>query len=105
MPEIIVTQRNGEAKPVEFSEGITLMQALCDGGIDELLAICGGICSCATCHVHIDPTSMAKLPPLTEDEDGLLFGSENRNGYSRLSCQIRLTDKHDRMRVTVAEEG
>lgn len=104
MPEIIVTLRNGEEKPVEFSEGATLMQAMCEGGIDEILAICGGVCSCATCHVHVEPASMAKLPPLSEDEDGLLSGSEHRDEYSRLSCQIRLTDKHHQMRVTVAEE-
>lgn len=104
MPQIFVTQRDGEERSVEYVDGATLMQALCDGGVDELLAICGGVCSCATCHVHIDPAFQAKIPPITEDEDALLDGSAHRNERSRLSCQIRLTHEHDQLRVTVAEE-
>lgn len=104
MPEIIVTQRDGKEKTVEFSDGLTLMQALTEGGIDELLAICGGVCSCATCHVHVEPSSMSKLPPMSEDENDLLGGSIHRNDFSRLSCQIRLTQEHDQMRLTVAAE-
>lgn len=104
MPEIIVTQRDGKKTSIEFSAGLTLMQAMTEGGIDELTAICGGVCSCATCHVHIEPSSMSKLPPITEDEDGLLDGSEHRNAFSRLSCQIRLTDELDQLQVTVAAE-
>lgn len=104
MPKVIVTKRDGENTIIEFMEGESLMQAMSDGGVDELLAICGGVCSCATCHVHIDPVSVSKLSPISEDEQALLEGSEHFNEYSRLSCQIRLSNEHHNLRVTVAEE-
>lgn len=104
MSEIIVTNRDGEERSVEFTPGLTLMQTIVEAGIDELLAICGGVCSCATCHVYIEAAGMARLPAGSEDESDLLSGSEHRNEYSRLSCQIRLTDDYDQLRVTVAPE-
>ncbi len=104
MPEIIVTSREGDQKNIEFTPGLTLMQAICEGGMDELLALCGGVCNCATCHVYIDAEPSVALPPISEDEDDLLEGSTHRNEHSRLSCQIRLEAGHDQLRVTVAPE-
>lgn len=102
MPEIIVTDRSGEERCVDFSPGITLMQTLCEAGFDELLALCGGMCSCGTCHVYVDNPSLSRLPAMEEDEDFLLDGSGHRQENSRLSCQIRLTADHDQLRVTIA---
>ncbi len=104
MPEIVVTNRNGDQSTVAFTPGLTLMQTLCEAGFSELLALCGGVCSCATCHVYVDPDSPVALPPPGEDEDLLLDGSSHRSERSRLSCQIRLTADHDRLRVTLAPE-
>ena len=104
MPEIIVTTRDGEEKSLAFTSGMSLMQAICEGGIDELLALCGGVCSCATCHVHVDRAYFHRLEEISEDEDGLLSGSEHRRENSRLSCQVRLTGELDGMRVTIAPE-
>ena len=64
------------------------MEVIRDAGIDELLALCGGCCSCATCHVHVDPDFAARLPPMSEDENDLLDSSDDRDETSRLSCQI-----------------
>ena len=55
MPKLIVTDRQGTERAVEADEGLTVMEAIRDNGFDELLALCGGCCSCATCHVHVDP--------------------------------------------------
>lgn len=104
MPEIIVTTRDGQAQSITFSTGASLMQAICEGGVDELLALCGGVCSCATCHVHVDEEFLNKLEPVSEDEDGLLSGSEHRRDNSRLSCQLRMTDAMNGLRVTIAPE-
>jgi 2Fe-2S ferredoxin len=104
MPEVIVTTREGEVRTVEGEVGLSLMEVLRDGGIDEILALCGGCCSCATCHVHVDPEFAAKLPPMSEDEDDLLESSPDRDAESRLSCQIPFSDALDGIRVRVAAE-
>ena len=104
MPTLHVTDRSGESKTVEAHSGLTVMEAIRDNGFDELLALCGGCCSCATCHVHVDPAFADKLPAMSEDEDDLLDSSDARKDNSRLSCQIDFTDELDGLKVTIAEE-
>ena len=104
MPKLIVTTRSGETREVEASAGLTVMEAIRDNGFDELLALCGGCCSCATCHVHVDPEFAGLLPAMSEDEDDLLDSSDDRDATSRLSCQIPFTDQLDGLRVRIAEE-
>lgn len=104
MPTIHVTTRDGEERIVEASVGHSLMENLRAGGIDEILALCGGNCSCATCHVHVAEEWLSRLPPMSADEDDLLESSDDRRVDSRLSCQIPVTDELDGLRVTVAAE-
>jgi 2Fe-2S ferredoxin len=104
MPTIIITTREGEERPLAADEGLSLMEVIRDAGIDELLALCGGCCSCATCHVKVDPAFVAVLPPISEDESDLLDSSEHRDAYSRLSCQIPVTAELEGLRVTIAAE-
>lgn len=80
------------------------MEAIRDNGLDELLALCGGCLSCATCHVYVDEVFCNLLPPLSEDENDLLDSSEGRLETSRLSCQIRLDANLDGLRITIAPE-
>ena len=104
MPRLIVVNREGEEREVTAGTGLTVMEVIRDNGFDELLALCGGCCSCATCHVHVDPEFAAKLPPMSEDEDDLLEGSTGRDERSRLACQVEFVDALDGMRVTIAAE-
>jgi 2Fe-2S ferredoxin len=104
MPNLIVVTREGEETIVEASKGLSVMELIRDAGIDELLALCGGCCSCATCHVHVDPEWADKLPKMSPDEDDLLDSSDNRVATSRLSCQIPFEPALDGMRVTIAPE-
>lgn len=104
MPKLIVTTREGETSEVEVGDGLTVMETIRDNGFDELLALCGGCCSCATCHVHVDPAFADKLPPMSEDEDDLLESSDHRVATSRLSCQIPFTSDLDGLKVTIAPE-
>ncbi|MBY0521022.1 MAG: 2Fe-2S iron-sulfur cluster binding domain-containing protein [Sphingomonas sp.] len=104
MPQLIVVTRNGEERTITGEAGLSVMEVIRDAGIDEILALCGGCCSCATCHVHVDPKFAAKLPKMSPDEDDLLDSSADRDAGSRLSCQIPFTDALDGLRVTVAAE-
>ncbi|NVD45901.1 2Fe-2S iron-sulfur cluster-binding protein [Qipengyuania atrilutea] len=104
MPKLLVTNRSGQETAVEVGDGLTVMEAIRDNGFDELLALCGGCCSCATCHVHVDPLFADKLPEMSEDEDDLLESSDHRAETSRLSCQIPFTPDLDGLKVTIAPE-
>src|SRR5258708_34527906 len=75
MTELLVTNRAGEEKAVDAKGGQSLMQALRDLGCDDILAICGCVCACATCPVYIDPSYLDRLPAMGEDEAALLEGS------------------------------
>ncbi|MEA1648478.1 2Fe-2S iron-sulfur cluster-binding protein [Nitrospirillum sp. BR 11164] len=99
MPIITVVSRDGTGRAIEMDAGMTLMEGLRDHGFDELLAMCGGCCSCATCHVYVEPPS-----PATGEEDDLLALSAHRRDTSRLSCQITLTPDHDGLRVEIPPE-
>ncbi|HCB77761.1 2Fe-2S iron-sulfur cluster-binding protein [Qipengyuania citrea] len=104
MPKLIVTTREGETSEIDVSDGLTVMEAIRDNGFDELLALCGGCCSCATCHVHVDESFAGKLPEMSEDEDDLLESTDHRSPTSRLSCQIPFTPELDGLKVTIAPE-
>jgi 2Fe-2S ferredoxin len=88
MTQVHVTTREGEV--------------ITDNGIDEVLALCGGMCSCATCHVYIDSDHKDLLPAIHDDEDGLLSISDHRKENSRLACQVRINESLNGLRVTVA---
>jgi 2Fe-2S ferredoxin len=104
MSEIIVTNRAGETKSFTAEIGESLMVNLRDNGMDELLALCGGCCSCATCHVYVDPEFAARLPAMSTDEYELLDSSEFRKENSRLSCQVKMTETLAGVKVTIAPE-
>ncbi|GGC25429.1 ferredoxin [Novosphingobium marinum] len=104
MPKITVVTRAGDETVLDASEGMSLMEVIRDNGFDELLALCGGCCSCATCHVHVDPSFSGELPEMSEDENDLLDSSDHRNEHSRLSCQIPVTGALEGLKVQIAEE-
>ena len=104
MGKLNVVTREGQEIVLEGEDGLSVMEIIRDGGIDELLALCGGCCSCATCHIHVDPAFVDKLPAMSEDENDLLDSSDHRNESSRLSCQITFSNALDGLRVTIAPE-
>ncbi len=104
MAELFVTTREGKELTLKAAKGLSVMEIIRDGGVDELLALCGGCCSCATCHVHVDPAFADKLSPMSDDENDLLDSSDHRAPTSRLSCQIAFTDALDGLKVTIAPE-
>ena len=67
MPTITVTTRDGHTRAIEATVGKSLMENLRNGGIEEVLALCGGCCSCATCHVHVDAAWADRMPAMSQD--------------------------------------
>lgn len=104
MAQIIVTDRSGTEHTLDARPGLSVMEIIREGRLDELLALCGGACSCATCHVHVAEADLTRTGPATADELDLLDSSDNFTPASRLSCQIAFTDALDGLRVTIAPE-
>ncbi|KKW90119.1 2Fe-2S iron-sulfur cluster-binding protein [Sphingobium chungbukense] len=104
MPQLIVVNRAGDETPVDAREGASVMEAIRDNGFDELLAMCGGCCSCATCHVFVDEAWLAATGAPGEDENDLLDSSDHRSAHSRLSCQIVMSSALDGLRIVIAPE-
>jgi len=104
MATIYVTDRDGTEHQIEGEAGQTIMEALreLDYGVE---ALCGGMCSCATCHVFIESEWYARLTPLEDDELELVEETESyRASHSRLSCQLEFTAALAGIRLTIAPE-
>lgn len=104
MPTIHVTDIYGQQHTIEGTFGMRLMEILreYDFGV---IASCGGYCSCATCHVYVDPAWVERLPDRHSDESDLLsMLTTYEKATSRLSCQVEFTPALDGIRLTVAPE-
>ncbi len=102
--KIIVTDMEGTDHEIEATEGWKVMEIIRDGGL-PIRADCGGCCSCATCHVVVDPAWAEKTGSVSDDEDALLDDSFVREDTSRLSCQIEFTKDLDGLKVKLTEDA
>ncbi|HEY8518559.1 MAG TPA: 2Fe-2S iron-sulfur cluster-binding protein [Gammaproteobacteria bacterium] len=102
--KVTYVQPDGVERVVEAAPGTTVMEAAVDNGVEGIVAECGGACSCATCHVYVEPEWLDKLPPPEPQEDGMLECVLDRRENSRLSCQIVLREDLDGLCVRVADE-
>lgn len=104
MPKLIITTRSRDIREIDAAPTGSLMEVIRDSGLDDLAAICGGNCACATCHVHIDPAYAHLFEPMNDDENELLATSSHRTPDSRLSCQLRLPEAAEQLALRIAEE-
>ena len=105
MPKVIYVSANGAAREVEVPVGMTVMAAALKSGVDGILAECGGVCMCSTCHVYVDEKFFSKLPPAKDTEEAVLdIAAEERQPTSRLSCQIKVTEDLDGLIVRLPEK-
>lgn len=104
MATLHVTTTEGETATVQAATGTSMMEALQASGLVE--GTCGGAASCGTCHVYFADKSAAG--ERTEDEGYMLEGLEDfveiREG-SRLSCQLKVTEAHDGVKIDIAPEA
>ena len=106
MPKISYIEHDGTTRTVDAEIGATVMETAIRNSVPGIVAECGGACSCATCHVHVDEAWSEKVgPPSPMEEDMLDFAFDVRP-TSRLSCQIKVTDELDGLIVrTPAQQG
>jgi len=104
MTRLSVTDRDGVQTTTEAGAGQSAMEAIRSAGVEQMLAICGGVCACATCHIYVDPERLELLPPMGSDEDELLSALSHRRENSRLACQIPLGPAIADLNVQIAPE-
>jgi ferredoxin, 2Fe-2S len=105
MARMVVVDRDGKEHEIEARAGLKIMEILreLDYGV---AAICGGLCSCATCHIYVDTAWTARLPAPQSDELELLRElSDYKEPVSRLSCQVEFTEQLSGIKVAIAPDS
>lgn len=83
---------NGAVTTINAKIGKSLMEAATAANVDGIAADCGGLMTCATCHVYVEEPFASQLgTPDAEEIAMLAFTAEKHQPNSRLSCQIKLT--------------
>ena len=99
MPKITYIEHNGKSHVAEVSNGLSVMEGAVQNNIPGIDADCGGSCACATCHVYVDEKWFSKLPNKENAEEDMLDMAFEPNKFSRLGCQITITDDLNEMVV------
>ena len=103
MPKITYVDATGKERVVEAKNGMTVMETAIKHNIPGIDADCGGACACATCHVYVDEAFADKVGKPSAMEQSMLDFAENVKETSRLSCQIKVRDDLDGLKVTTPE--
>jgi len=92
MPKITYIEHNGKSHVIEVSNGLSVMEGAVQNNIPGIDADCGGSCACATCHVYVDENWFKKLKKKDVAEEDMIDMAFEPNKFSRLSCQLTVTD-------------
>ncbi len=95
MPKITYIEHNGKSHTLDVENGLTVMEGAVQNNIPGIDADCGGGCACATCHVYVDKKWFNKLSKKENAEQDMLDVAFEPNSFSRLSCQIIISDELD----------
>ena len=95
MPKITYIEHNGKSHTLDVENGLTVMEGAIQNNIPGIDADCGGACACATCHVYVDEKWFDKIEKKQSAEQDMLDLAFEPNSFSRLACQISVTDELD----------
>ena len=95
MPKITYIEHNGKSHTLEVANGLTVMEGAVQNNIPGIDADCGGSCACATCHVYVDEKWFKKLENKESAEEDMLDMAFEPKKFSRLSCQLTVSDALD----------
>ena len=104
MPKITYIEHNGKSHTLNVAKGLSVMEGAIQNNIPGIDADCGGGMACATCHVYVKEEWFDKINKKTEGEEDMLDQAYEPNKYSRLSCQISVTDDIDGLIVNLPEK-
>jgi len=95
MPKITYIEHSGKSHAIEVAKELTVMEGAAQNNIPGIDADCGGACACATCHVYVDEKWFGKLNKIEDAEKDMLDVAFEPTQFSRLGCQITVTDELD----------
>ena len=95
MPKITYIEHNGKSHTIEVANGLSVMEGAVQNNIPGIDADCGGSCACATCHVYVDEKWFIKLLKKDSAEEDMLDMAYEPKKFSRLSCQLTVTNELD----------
>ena len=101
MPKITYIEHSGKSHVVEVPNELSVMEGAVQNNIPGITADCGGACACATCHVYVDEKWFDKLKTKDEAEQDMLDMAFEPNKFSRLSCQISVSNELEGMIVKI----
>ena len=104
MVQITYVEHDGTEHVVDSQTGVSLMQAAIDNLVPGIDADCGGSCACATCHVYVDEKWFNKLSKKESAEEDMLDMAYEPNKFSRLSCQLTVSDELEGLVVKLPEK-
>ena len=95
MTKIVYIEDSGKSHTLDIKNGLTVMEGAVQNNIPGIDADCGGSMACATCHVYVKEEWLDKLPAKEDGEEDMLDMAFEPNKFSRLGCQISVTDELD----------
>ena len=95
MPKITYIEHIGKSHTIDIPKGLSVMEGAIQNNIPGIDADCGGSMACATCHVYVKEEWFDKLPKKEDGEEDMLDMAYEPKRYSRLSCQIMITNELD----------
>ena len=104
MANITYIEYSGKSHTVEVQNGLTIMEGAVQNNVPGIDADCGGSMACATCHVYVKEEWFNKLPKKEDGEEDMLDMAHEPNKFSRLSCQLTVSDELEGMIVNLPEK-
>ena len=101
MPKITYIEHKGKSHTVEVQNEMSVMEGAIHNNIPGIEADCGGACACATCHIYVDEKWFNKLEKKSDAEQDMLDMAFEPNKFSRLSCQISVSNELEGMIVKI----
>ena len=104
MAKITYIEHNGKSHVVEVPNELSVMEGAIQNNIPGIDADCGGSMACATCHVYVKEDWFNRLPKKENGEEDMIDMAYEPNKFSRLSCQISVTDEIDGLVVDLPKK-
>ncbi len=104
MAKITYIESNNKSHTVDVPTGLSVMEGAIRSNIPGIDADCGGSMACATCHIYVKEEWFDKLPKKEEGEEDMLDMAYSPNEFSRLSCQVIVSDELDGLVVSLPEK-